>query len=156
MRDRTFYKLTLVICRSTALDWTVLSSYKKYNIKGVSSPTVQQSIPAGREGLAPATTTTTASNSDAPLAQVGEVLSSSHLSDLNFDLEDGGLSELIPAPFKYGSYYTTVFTTLTPQVCLPNRGSVMGGLSFPRRVLGTPSGTGSALASPTNLYYQGS
>ena len=65
MRDRTFNQLTLVICRSTALDWTVLSSYKKYKIKGVSSPTVQQSIPAGREGLAPATTTT-ASNSAAP------------------------------------------------------------------------------------------
>ena len=40
MRERTFYKLTLVICRSTALDWTVLPSYKKYKIKGVSSPTV--------------------------------------------------------------------------------------------------------------------
>ena len=45
---------------------------------------IQQSIPAGREGLAPATTTT-ASNFAAPRFQVGEVLSSSHPSDLNFD-----------------------------------------------------------------------
>ena len=44
MRERTFYKLTLVICRSTALDWTVLPSYKKYKIKGVSSPTVRWQV----------------------------------------------------------------------------------------------------------------